>query len=53
MQAYKCLYRCCPVVSTEPDDIAIHLLERHGWDYERARLWLRDTVEEDSVYAKP
>lgn len=29
-----------------PDDVAIHLLDSHGWDYEKARLWLRDKVEE-------
>lgn len=30
----------------KPDDVAIHLVDRHQWDAEKARLWLRDKVEE-------
>ena len=36
----------CPVRSKEADDIAVHLMDRHGMDYEHALLWLRDKVEE-------
>jgi hypothetical protein len=43
MQTIKCLD--CHLPFSQPDDCAVHMLERHGWDYERARLWLRDMVE--------
>lgn len=36
-----------------PDDAAIHLVDTHQWDTERARLWLRDQVEEKAFYAEP
>jgi hypothetical protein len=35
----------CYVTAKESDDIAVHLLDHHGWGYEEARLWLRDTEE--------
>ena len=53
MQAYKCPYECCPVVSTESDDIAVHVIDRHGWDYEEARIWLKRQVEAEAFDAKP
>jgi hypothetical protein len=40
----ECLFK-----AKEPDDVACHLMERHGWDYEHARLWLRDQVEEKAA----
>ena len=30
------------------DDFCIHLVDVHGWDSERARLFLRDHIEEDA-----
>lgn len=38
----------CPECSKcfkEYDGVAIHLTDQHGWDYEKARLWLRDAIE--------
>lgn len=37
----------CPDCNLEakPDDVAIHMVDNHGWDYETARLWLRDQIE--------
>lgn len=37
----------------EADDVAIHLLDAHGWDYEHARIWLRDRVEEKLFKVQP
>jgi hypothetical protein len=36
-----------------PDDLAIHLIDEHCWDSERARLWLRDTIEEQAFNNEP
>lgn len=43
----KLLTHCpdCNYFSTEPDDVAVHLIRHHQWDYENARIWLRDIVE--------
>lgn len=31
------------------DDMAIHLIDRHGWDYDTATLWLRNLEEELAI----
>lgn len=36
-----------------PDDTAIHLVEHDGWEYEKARLWLRGIVEGQAFNAEP
>lgn len=40
----------CGDVFDKADDVAIHLVDDHGWDTERARLWLRDQIEEQAFY---
>lgn len=37
----------CPDCNLEAksDDVAIHMVDDHGWDYETARLWLREQIE--------
>lgn len=42
----KCPIQLCFVASPEPDDIAVHLAERHGWSYDDARVWLKNAVEQ-------
>ena len=46
----------CPVcffMDKAADQVAIHLLKEHQWEYEKARLWLRDKIEEGAFYEKP
>lgn len=40
----------CPIHGL-PDDIAIHLIDTHGWETDKATVWLREQVEERSFYA--
>lgn len=43
----------CHVLFASPDDVAIHLVDRHGVEYEEARIWLRKQVEEAAFNDKP
>ncbi len=36
---------CDPLISN-PADMAIHLIEKHLWDENKAERWLRDQVQE-------
>lgn len=43
----------CPVcffMVPAADEVAVHLISEHSWDYEKARLWLRDTIEEKAFH---
>lgn len=43
----------CPVCEMvdRPDEIAIHLIDQHGWKTDKATVWLREEVEEEAFYA--
>lgn len=35
----------CNRIDNEADEIAIHLIDYHGWDTDKATVWLREQVE--------
>lgn len=47
-QIYKAQCPVCFQLATAWDITACHLIEAHKWDSERARLFLRDHIEEDA-----
>jgi hypothetical protein len=44
----KCPLRSCPNSFGESDDVAVHLMDRHGYAYDEAVLWLRTMIEADA-----
>jgi hypothetical protein len=40
---FKCLY--CDLFA-DPAEIAIHYIDAHEWEYDRACAWLREKIEE-------
>lgn len=54
-QLIKCPYGNCPVTAQKnaADDLAVHLMERHGWVYDEATAWLRGVVEDGHSKLKP
>ena len=44
----KPLTHSCNLSWMEWDDVATHLIDHHGWDYETTRLWLRDKIKREA-----
>ena len=40
-------------VAKNPDDVAIHLIDTHGWDTDKATIWLRNEVEPKAFMKEP
>lgn len=40
----------CSISRKQADAVAIHLIDKHGWHTEKARVWLRDEVEPKDFY---
>ena len=37
----------------EPDAVALHLINFHDWDTDKATVWLREQVEEKALEEQP
>lgn len=48
-------YECpeCFKLFDAPDEVAIHLVDKHHWAHDKAAVFLREAIEEEAFYNEP